>query len=105
MASLQLTDIQQDSLALVATDAAGNPATLPPGSVTWAVSDTTILSITPSADGMSASIAAVGALGAAQVQVSVQLDATTTLTGTLDVTVVASAAATIQIVPGTPTNK
>jgi len=104
MASLQLTDIQQDTLALAATDAAGNPATLPTGSVTWSSSDPTILSVTPSNDGMSAIVAAQGPLGAAQVQVAVQLD-TGTLTGTLDVSVVASAAATIQIVPGVPTNK
>jgi len=105
MAALQLTDIQHDSLALSAADAAGNPAPLPAGSVTWGISDPTILAITPAADGMSADVAAQGPLGTAQVLVSVALDPTTTLTGTLDVTVVASAAATIQIVPGTPVNK
>jgi len=108
MASLQLTDVQHDSLALVALDAAGNPATLPAGSVTWGVSDPTILAVTPSDDGMSADVAAQGPLGTAQVTVAVALDPSDpskTLTGTLDVTVVASAAATIQIVPGAPTNK
>ena len=108
MASLQLTDIQHDSLALAAADAAGNPVPLPPGSVTWGVSDQSILAIVPAADGMSADVAAQGPLGSAQVTVAVALDpsdATKTLTGSLDVTVVASAAATIQIVPGTPTDK
>jgi hypothetical protein len=105
MASLQLTDVQHDALSLSATDAAGNPTTLPAGSVTWGASDPTILAVTPAADGMSADVAAQGPLGTAQVTVAVALDANTTLTGTLDVTVVASAAASIQIVPGTPQNK
>jgi hypothetical protein len=105
MASLQLTDIQHDLLALTASDGAGNTVPLPAGSVTWGTSDPTILAITPSADGMSADVAAQGPLGAAQVTVAVALDASTTLTGTLDVTVVASAAATIQIVAGVPQNK
>jgi hypothetical protein len=106
MATLQLTDIQHDSLILSGTDAAGNPAPLPAGSVTWGVSDPTILAITPAADGISADVAAQGPLGTAQVTVSVALDATSTpKTGSLDVTVVASAVATIQIVAGTPQNK
>jgi hypothetical protein len=105
MATLQLTDIQHDSLVIAAADAAGNPAPLPAGSVTWTASDPTILVVTPAADGMSADVAAQGPLGTAQVTVAVALDDGTTLTGALDVTVVASAAATIQIVPGTPTNK
>jgi len=50
-------------------------------------------------------VAAQGPLGTAQVTVAVALDASTTVTGTLDVTVVASAAASIQIVPGVPQNK
>ena len=105
MATLQLTDVQHDALTLTAADAAGNPVALPAGSVTWGASDPTILAVTPSADGMSADVAAQGPLGTAQVTVSVAIDATTTLTGSLDVVVVASAAATIQIVPGTPQNK
>jgi hypothetical protein len=104
MASLQLTDIQHDSLALQAADAAGNPAPLPAGSVTWGTSDPTILAVTPSDDGMSADVAAAGPLGTAQVTVAVALDSGI-LNGSLDVTVVASAASTIQIVPGVPQNK
>jgi hypothetical protein len=105
MATLQLTDIQDDQLTLSAADAAGNPVPLPTGSVAWATSDPTILTVTPSADGMSAELGAVGPLGTAQVTVAVAVDPSTTLTGSLDVTVVASAAATIQIIPGTPANK
>lgn len=105
MATLTLTDIQHDSLSIAAVDAAGNPTTLPAGSVTWGSSNPAVAAVTPSADGMSADVAAVGPLGTAQVTVSVAVDANTTLTGSLDVTVVASAAATIQISAGTPVNK
>lgn len=106
MATLSLTDIQHAPLAISAVDAAGNPATLPAGAVTWTSSDPAIAAVTPSADGMSADVAAVGPLGNAQVAVSVVVDpAQPPLTGTLDVTVTASAAATIQITAGAPVAK
>jgi hypothetical protein len=106
MATLALTDIQHCPLSLVADDGAGNPTTLPAGAVTWASSNTSIVTVTPSADGMSADVASVGPIGTAQVSVSVTTDpAQSPLTGTLDVSVGASAAATIQIVTGTPVAK
>ncbi len=106
MAALQLTDIQHCPLSISAVDAAGNPTTLPAGSVTWSSSDPKVATVTPAADGMTADVAAVGPLGNAQVVVSVLVDpAKPALTGTLDVTVVASAAATIQITAGAPANK
>ncbi len=105
MATLALLDNQHCPLAIQAVDAAGNPATLPAGAVTWTSSNPSVAAITPSADGMTCDVAAVGPLGTAQIGVSVAVDATTTLTGSLDVTVSAGAAATIQIVPGTPVNK
>lgn len=108
MAAFQLTDIQHVSATIEADDGAGNQVALPAGSVTWGTSDSTILAVTPSADGMSADVAAVGPLGTAQVTVSVQLDPndpSTTITGSADVAVVASAAATVQVNFGTPTNK
>ena len=105
MATLQLTDAQHCPLAFQAVDAAGNPVTIPPSSITWASSNPSIVAATPSADGTSCDVAAVGPLGTSQVGVSVVVNATLTLTGTLDVSVVAGAAATIQIVPGTPVAK
>jgi hypothetical protein len=103
MATLALTDVQQCPLALSAADAKGNPATLPPGAVTWASSAPSVVAITPTADGMTANLVAAGALGTAQISVSVVVDpAQPPLTGTLDVTVGGSAAATIVITPGTP---
>lgn len=105
MATLALLDNQHCPATIQAVDAAGNPATLPPGAVTWTSSNPATVTVTPSADGLSSDIAAVGLLGTAQIGVSVVVDPTTTLTGTLDVTVTAGAAATIQIVPGTPAAK
>ena len=105
MATLALLDNQHCPLTIQAVDAAGNPATLPAGAVTWTSSNPAVATVTPAADGMSADISAVGPLGAAQIALSVAVDATTTLTGTLDVAVTAGAAATIQIVPGTPVAK
>lgn len=105
MATLQLQDTQHCPLAIQAVDAAGNPATLPPGAVTWTSSNPSVAPVTPSADGMSADVSAAGPLGTAQIGVSVAVSPSTTLTGSLDVTVVAGDAATIQIVPGTPVAK
>lgn len=108
MGTLALLDNQHCPLALQAADAAGNPTTLPAGSVTWTSSNPSVAVVTPSADGMTADVAAVGPLGTAQIGVSVQVDptgATAPLTGSLNVTVSAGAAATINVVPGTPVNK
>lgn len=106
MSALSLTDIQHAPLAISAVDAAGNPAVFPAGAVTWTSSAPTIATVTPSADGLTADVAAVGPLGAAQVLVSVVVDPTLPpLTGTLDVTVTASAAATIQVTAGAPVAK
>lgn len=100
MATLQLQDDQHCPLTIQAVDAAGNPVTLPAGSVSWTSSNPSVATATPSADGMSCDVAAVGPLGSAQIGVTAA-----GLTGTLDVTVVAGAAASIQIVPGTPVAK
>src|SRR5512135_3656308 len=64
---LVLTDVQSALLSVAPVDAKGNPA--PIEGVVWAVVDPAILTITPSADGLSATIAAVGALGSTQVNV------------------------------------
>jgi hypothetical protein len=102
MATLQLEDNQECPLSIQADDAAGNPTTLPAGSVAWASSNTAVATVTPSADGSTAVVAAAGQLGTAQVSVQASV-ASGPISGTLDVTVVAGAAATIQIVTGTPT--
>lgn len=68
---LQLTDIQQDSLAIAPVDAMGNAA--PVQGVVWSVADPTLLTLTPSVDGLSCEIAAIGPEGTTQV--NVQADA------------------------------
>lgn len=99
-----ITDIQKVGYTVTAADAKGNPTALP-GVPTWNVSDPSILTITPSADGSSADVAAVGPEGSAQVNVSVADPANPSgapLTGQDVVTVVGSAAATLKLVAGTP---
>lgn len=107
MAKLVLTDIQEATLSVAFVDAAGNPAVVD-GAPAWAVSDAALLSITPAADGMSAVVSANGPLGTGQVSVSADADmgaGVTTIAGTLDIEVLASAAVSIAISAGTPTDK
>jgi hypothetical protein len=105
MATLVLTDEQKCSLAIAAVDAAGNPAVLAAVPV-WASSNPTVLSVVAAADGMSAEITAAGPLGASQVSVSADPGGgAAPITGTLDVTVTASAAVAFTITPGAPTAK
>lgn len=105
MATFVLMDDQHVELTIAAVDDAGNPTTLT-SVPTWAVSDDTVLTVTPSADGMSADLVAVGKLGSSQVSVSAVIDADhPPISGTLDVNVVASGAVSITITPGTPAHK
>lgn len=101
---LLLTDVQQASLAVQFTDKAGNIAPVA-GVPAWSVSDATVLAITPSADGMSAEIIALGPLGAGQVNVSANNADGTTVAGTLDVQVAASDAVSANITAGAPEPK
>jgi hypothetical protein len=100
-----LLDDQKVSAVIAVIDDKGNPATLPTGIVpVWASSDATVLTVDASGDptGMSAVVTAVGKLGSAQVQVTIALDASTTITGLGDVTVAASGPASVAISFGTP---
>lgn len=96
--AFQLRDDGSASATVSAKDSKGNPATVQAPS--WASSDETILSVTASADGMSATVGAVGPLGTAQVQFSCDADlgeGVRTLTGSADVEVLAGEAAVIEI--------
>lgn len=90
--AVTLIDSQQVAYAIAFQDKKGNPATPPTGVPAWTVSDPTILAVAPAADGLSATISAVGALGHAQVQI-----AAGPLNGTIDFQVVSGNAS--QIVP------
>ena len=105
--ALTITDTQTDTLTIQPQERRGNPASLD-GAPTWTSSDPAMLSVTPSADGMSAEVSAVGPLGTATVTVTADADLTegrAELTGTLDVTIVAGTASQITMTPGTPTEQ
>jgi hypothetical protein len=66
-----LTDIQRVSVTLEADDAAGNAVAFDfPTPPTWASSDDSIVTVSPSADGSNASVVTTGKLGNAQITVS-----------------------------------
>lgn len=104
---LILTDSQQVDLSVGFTDKASNPAQVD-GVPAWTSSDETVLTVTASADGRSATAVATGKLGTAQINVSADADlgaGTTPISGVLDVTVQAGAAVVANIAAGTPTEK
>jgi hypothetical protein len=101
----QLTVDQKVPVSLEFVDAHGNSAPTPAGVPTWAVDKTDLLAVSPSVDGLTADLVTVGAQGVAIVTVSLVVDATTTILGTLSVTIVGGAVASITIVPGTPVSR
>jgi hypothetical protein len=94
----QMTDDAAGAnLSLTLTDSKGNP-TAPASPPVWSSSG--VIGLTVSADGLSATIIPTGALGPAQVNVTVEGDPTPgkdTQTGSLDVTVVAGEVANVVI--------
>lgn len=105
---LTLTDSQQVTLGpVVPLSKGGNPAPID-GKPTWTVSDPTILTVTVSDDGLSAVLATTGKLGTCQAAVSADADlgeGVKTIVGTVDLTVVAGEAATLDVPTGTPVEK
>ena len=101
---LQMTDVQSVSATVAEADAAGNPVTLDvsANTVTWGVSDPTILSFTQNPDG-SCAFKALGKLGDCQVSVTVAPnDGSQALNAQDTITIVASAATTLNVQFGTP---
>jgi hypothetical protein len=73
----------------------------------WASSDETVVTVAPAADGMSA-VASGVAPGTGRVVVTADADlgaGVTNITGILDFTITGGAAATIEIVAGTPVDQ
>ncbi len=94
--SVTITDSQKFKIGPVtAVDAKGNPASLG-GPLTFASSDTSLLTVTDNGDG-SAEASAVGPLGNAQVTVSDTVE-----TAVVDVTVIGGAEAGLSVALGTP---
>jgi hypothetical protein len=104
--SFSMTDSQQVTLTITATDKKGNPATIPAGSITWAVDNPALLTITPAADSLSAVAASVGPLGTATISVKVaDGSGSTVASGSVDCTVVGGGATNIVVNPGTPSEQ
>lgn len=105
--ALVMTDIQQVALSIQPVSQAGNPAPVD-GIPTWDVSNPAVGTLTVAPDGMSAMFVTSGSLGDTQVSVSADADlgaGITTITGTLDISVLASQATTLGINAGTPVAK
>lgn len=97
-----MNSIQQFPIKIQILDGKGRPAPVD-GPPTWLADNTDVVALTPSADGMSCDVVAVGIPGTAKVQVSADADlgsGTELLVGTLDVEVTAAPAKTITLTPG-----
>lgn len=100
--AVTLPDDKQFTATISVVDAKGNPALID-GIATWASSDPTLVAVTPSVDGLSALVVAVGALGTTQVTVTADADlgsGVRAITGLLDVTVVAGEAVGLTVTAG-----
>lgn len=104
---LKLTDSQQCKLAIKPTDKAGNVAPID-GAPDWRSSNSEVVTVTPSADGLSADVVTTGALGTATVSVSADADlgeGTKQISGSIDIEVGAGEAVTVEVTAGTPEEK
>lgn len=98
---LTLTDSQNCSLSVAMKDKKGNPVS-DTHVLTWGVDNTDLLSLTPSADGKTCDISAVGPLGTALVSVQ---DSEDEISGTLQVEVTSGAPVEVDILPGVPSEQ
>jgi len=103
-----MTDSQQVDVTIAPKDKRGNPAALD-GVPEWSTDNSDVLALSPSADGMTCTISAVGPLTApgSPALVTVKGDAdvgagVVPIIGTLEVEITGGAATTIAITPGTP---
>jgi hypothetical protein len=104
--ALTLSVVQQVTLSIHPVDARGNSAPID-GVPVWSVSDPTIATLTPTDDGLSATLVA---LTIGHEQVTVSADArlgsdVSTISGVLEVDVVAAEAVTLGITAGEPENQ
>ncbi len=96
---MQIKDTDVLDVSFAAKDAKGNPTSLAEGAApSWDVSDASLATIEPAADGMSAKVTPVGPLGSFQVQLAIPaVDGEGALSGSLDVEVTASAATEVAL--------
>ena len=103
---MTLQDDKQVIGTLKITDKKGNPAAVD-GVPVW-TSDGTLLTVTPTEDGLSATIVPIGALGHAQVTATADADlgeGVEPLIGILEVDIVGGKATVITIEAGAPTDQ
>jgi len=107
-----LKDNQKVPLSISAVDAKGNAAPVQDGSVVFTSSDPALLTVGPDPDDagnqLKAVATAVGPLGAAQVTVTADADlgdGVTTLTGLVDVEIVAGQAVSLAVAAGVPVDQ
>jgi hypothetical protein len=100
----QMSSTQEVNVAIKVVDNKGNPARVD-GAPEWSADNSELLSLTPSADGMSCMVSAVGPLGSGMVSVEADADlgaGITPLFGVLEFQITGGTATTIEIVPGEP---
>lgn len=105
--TVTLTDTQQFAVSIKIEDARGNVATTiaPP---VWSVSDPALLTVTAAADGLSATVVAVGPVGTGQVTVAGDggpAAGDDAFTGILDVVVTGGKATQVVFAPTAPTEQ
>jgi hypothetical protein len=108
MAQFSMTDTQEVDCSLTFVDKRGNPTNAPAGAGApqWLVDNPAVLALTPSADGVTCTAAAVGPLGDATLSVKVTDSAGVALAaGSIDFTIVSSAPTGVNITPGTPSEQ
>lgn len=99
--AFQMTDSQQTTLHVTAVDKKGNPTTVAPGSVTWLIDNPNVCTLTPSSDGLSCSLVAVGPIGTFTVTVNATVGGAA-VSGTLAGSVVSGAPTQVSITADPP---
>lgn len=108
MAAFTMTDTQQVDCTIAYADKHGHPTSPPPnaGIPSWTTDNTELLLLTPSNDGMTCNIKALGTLGAGVVTVKVaDTSGNPIAAGSLDFTIISGAPINITVTPGTPTEQ
>lgn len=101
--AFSMSDSQQVTVTAKAIDKKGNAA--PIEAPEWSTDNTDLLALTPSDDGLSCVVAAVGPLGSGTVtfKADAQLgDGEVPIVGTLDVTITGGLATTVTLEAGAP---
>ncbi len=100
--AFSMSDSQQVTVTIKAVDKKGNAATLD-GVPEWSSDNSDVLALTPSPDGMSCLVQAVGPLGTGNITMKADADlgtGTTEIVGTLEVDITGGQATVVTLDPG-----